>query len=112
MIVIINIFSSARKKHKFSLFYFEIIFCIYLLYIFIIYIEKYYFNKNAYFFMENKTKLFLFFCFIFSSLFLFLSYLFNIFIIDIKGKINKNKFTEDNDENELEKDAEKNLIKS
>ena len=112
IIVIINIFSSARKKHKFSLFYFGIIFCIYLLYIFIICIEKYYFNKNAYFFMENKTKLFLFFCFIFSSLFLFLSYLFNIFIIDIKRKIvNKNKFTEDNDENELEKDSEKNLIK-
>ncbi len=62
--------------------------------------------------MENKTKLFLFFCFIFSSLFLFLSYLFNIFIIDIKGKIdNKNKFTEDSDENDLEKDTEKNLIK-
>ena len=61
--------------------------------------------------MENKAKLFLFFCFIFSSLFLFLSYLFNIFIIDIKGKINKNKLIEDNDENELAKDAEKNLIK-
>ena len=108
-IVIINIFCSERKKHNFSWFYFGIIFSIYLLYVFIICIEKYFYNKNAYFFMENKSKLFLFFCFVFSSLFLFLSYLFNIFIIDIIGKINKNKFNEDNEE---EKDAEKNLIKS
>ena len=108
-IVIINIFCSERKKHNFSWFYFGIIFGIYLLYVFIICIEKYFYNKNAYFFMENKSKLFLFFCFVFSSLFLFLSYLFNIFIIDIIGKINKNKFNEDNEE---EKDAEKNLIKS
>ena len=109
IIVILNIFCSERKKHNFSLFYFGIIFGIYLLYVFIICIEKYFYNKNAYFFMENKSKLFLFFCFVFSSLFLFLSYLFNIFIIDIIGKINKNKFNEDNEE---EKDAEKNLIKS
>ena len=105
IIVIINIFISDRKKHYFSWAYFGIIFSIYLFYCLVIYIEKYYFDANAYKFMDNKSKLFLFFCFIFAGVFLFLSYLLNIFIIDIKGKImNKNKANEEN------KDKEKNLL--
>ena len=113
IIVIINIFNSDRKKHYFSWFYFIIIFGIFFFYCIFIYIEKYSFDANAYKFMDNKSKLFLFFCFVISSLFLFLCYLLNIFIIDIKGKIlYKNRLGKDNKENIDDKDMEKNLIES
>ena len=111
MIVIINIFISERKRHYFSWIYFSIIFSIFLFYCFVIYIEKFFYDKNAYYFMDNKSKLFLFFCFVFSSLFLFLSYLLNIFILDIKIKImNKEKLVEDNEEKKDKTDIEKNLL--
>jgi len=107
IIVIINIFSKDRKKHYFSWIYFSFIFGIFLLYCIVIYIEKYYFDANAYKFMDNKSKLFLFFCFLVSSLFLFLCYLLNIFIIDIKGKILNKTKTSDNEENKAGIDIEK-----
>ena len=58
--------------------------------------------------MDNKSKLFLFFCFVFAGVFLFLSYLLNIFIIDLKGKIMSNNKI--NDVDEQNKDMEKNLL--
>ena len=108
IIVLINIFISDRKKHYFSWIYFGIIFSIYLFYCFVVYIEKYYFDANAYKFMDNKSKLFLFFCFVFAGVFLFLSYLLNIFIIDLKGKIMSNNKA--NDVDKKNKDMEKNLL--
>lgn len=112
IIIIINIFNSKRKKHHFSWFYFGIIFSIYLFYCCVIGIEKYFFQKDAYYFMKNQSEIFLFFCFIFSGLFLFLSYLLHIFILDIKFKIqiNKDKYTEDVDEKQTVNDSEKNLL--
>ena len=112
-IVIINIFNSDRKKHYFSWIYFGIIFSIFLFYCTVIYIEKYFLKKNAYYFMDNKSSLFLFFCFIFSSIFLFLSYLLNIFIIEIKEHFmlkNNGKFKKENDESIIKKDLENNLL--
>jgi hypothetical protein len=91
IIIIINVFISERKKHFFSWFYLNIIFAVYILYIIIICFEKYFLGINAYFFMRDKTNLFLFFCFIFSSLFLFLCYLLNMYIINFRS--NKNKDT-------------------
>ena len=91
IIIIINVFISERKKHFFSWFYLNIIFAVYILYIIIICFEKYFLGINAYFFMRDKTNLFLFFRFIFSSLFLFLCYLLNMYIINFRS--NKNKDT-------------------
>lgn len=91
IIIIINVFISERKKHFFSWFYLNIIFAVYILYIIIICFEKYFLGINAYLFMRDKTNLFLFFCFIFSSLFLFLCYLLNMYIINFRS--NKNKDT-------------------
>ena len=103
IIIIINIFNSDRKKHYFSWYYFGILFFIYFIYCIFIGIEKYYYQKNAYYFMYDKSKLFLFFCFVFSSIFLFLSYLLNIFILDIKysivNKDNKDKANKDTEKN-------------
>jgi len=81
IIIIINVFISERKKHFFSWSYLNIIFSIYLFYVIIIIFEKYFFGINAYFFMRDKTKFFLFLCFIFSWVFLFFCYLLNMFII-------------------------------
>lgn len=112
IIVIIDIFNSERKKHIFSWIYFSIIFAIFVLYCVVIYIEKYYFEKNAYYFMDNKSKLFLFFCFGFSTIFLFLSYLLNIFIIDAKIKIMKGEKKEENEESKNKIDMEQNLLEN
>ena len=114
IIIIINIFISDRKKHYFSWFYFGIIFFIYFIYCIFIGIAKYYYQKNAYYFMYDKSKLFLFFCFVFSGVFLFLSYLLNIFILDIKNSIvnkdNKDNKDKGNNTNNKDNDIEKNFI--
>ena len=89
------------KKHFFSWFYLNIIFAIYLFYIIIIIFEKFFFGINAYFFMRDKTKIFLFICFIFSWLFLFLCYLLNMYIINKisdKKKINHDTIRDESDE--------------
>ena len=100
IIIIINVFISERKKHFFSWFYLNIIFSIYLFYVIIITFEKYFFGINAYFFMRDKTKFFLFFCFIFSWIFLFLCYLLNMFIINkiFDKKINHDTIRDESDE--------------
>ena len=94
IIIIINVFISERQKHYFSWFYLTIILIIYLSYIIIICIEKYYFQINAYFFMIDKTKLFLFFCALVSCLFLFICYLLNMYIINFKNKYNNKKISD------------------
>ena len=101
MIIIINIFISERKKQGFSWFYLAIIFSVYLSYGTFIYIEKYYFGINAYYFMRDKTKLFLFFCFLLSSLFLFICYLLNILIININNKLYTNNSGTKDEQNDI-----------
>ena len=63
--------------------------------------------------MYDKSKLFLFFCFVFASVFLFLSYLLNIFILDIKNSIvNKDNKDKVNNFNNKENDIETNFIEN
>ena len=86
IIVIVDIFAFERKIHTFSWFYFGIIYSIFIIYSIIIYIEKFYFYRNAYIFMKGSSLLFLLFCLIIGSGFLLLSYLIHIYLIEFKYK--------------------------
>ena len=86
IIIIVDIFAFKRKTHKFSWLYFGIIYSVYILYCIIIYLEKYIFGRNAYFFMDGSSKIFLALCLIISSLLLFISYLIHIYLIEFKNK--------------------------
>ena len=94
IIIIINVFISERQKHYFSWLYLAIILGIYLSYIVIIWTVKYHFQINAYFFMREKTKLFLFFCSLVTCLFLFMCYLLNMFIVNFRNKYNNKKISD------------------
>ena len=99
IIIIVDIFVSKRKIHKFSWNYFRIIFFIYFLYCIVIFIEKYIFGRNAYHFMNGSSILFLILCLIISCLLLYPSYLLHIYLIEFKyKKINKDSLIDNNDE--------------
>lgn len=84
IIILIDIFVSDRKPIKFSCKQFGIIFGLYTIYCLGISIEKYFIQRNAYYFMEGKSLLFLIFCFLLTSLFLYICYLIHIFLIEFK----------------------------
>ena len=92
IIIIIDIFSSDRKKIIFSWKQFGIIEGFYSIYCGIICLEKYIFGRNAYYFMEGKSFGFLIFCYILSSFVIFVSYLLHIYLVEFKlNKLNDNK---------------------
>lgn len=95
IIIIIDIFSSDRKKIIFSWKKFGILVVFYTTYCGLIGLEKYIFGRNAYYFMEGKSLIFLIFCFIFSSLCLYISYLIHINLVEFKI----NKLNDNNEEN-------------
>ena len=107
IIIIIDIFASKRKIHKFSYNYFGIILSVYCLYCIIIFFEKFIFGRNAYFFMNGSSNMFLLLCFIISCLLLYPSYLIHIYLIEFKYEKLKNsdnlidKEEEINDEGRL-----------
>ena len=84
LIILIDIFSSERKPIKFSWIQFGIIFGLYTIYCSGVGIEKYFIQRNAYYFMEGKSLIFLIFCFLLSSLFLYICYLIHIYLIEFK----------------------------
>ena len=100
IVIIVDVFVSTRKCHKFSWQYFGIIYSIFTLYCIIIYIEKFTFMRNAYYFMENSSRLFLLLCFVIASLLLYISYLIHIFLIKLKYRKlnNENSSFDDNEE--------------
>ena len=101
IIVLVDIFIFKRKRHAFSWFYFGIIYAIFVAYSLIIFIEKFIFGRNAYFFMEGSSKLFLLICFAISSLLLYVSYLLHIYLIELKHrKFNKDNLLLDDEEKE------------
>jgi hypothetical protein len=105
IIVIIDIFAFKREIHKFNWNYFGIIYSIFISYSIIIYLEKYVFGRNAYFFMDGSSKLFLFLCLIISSILLFFSYLIHIHLIEFKYKVIKKEellIDDNNYEKEIE----------
>ena len=105
IIVIIDIFAFRREIHKFNWNYFGIIYSIFISYSIIIYLEKYVFGRNAYFFMDGSSKLFLFLCLIISSILLFISYLIHIHLIEFKYKVIKKEellIDDNNDEKEID----------
>ena len=94
IIILIDIFFFERKKHNFSWIYFGIIYLVFFIYSLIVAVEKYYFELNAYYFMDEVSNLFLGLLFIVSSIFLFLCYLLDIYILKIRNKMehkNRNK---------------------
>ena len=100
IVIIVDVFVSTRKCHKFSWQYFGIIYSIFILYCLIIYIEKYIFLRNAYYFMDESSKLFLLLCLVIASLLLYLSYLIHISLLNLKYKKlnNENSLLDDNEE--------------
>ena len=100
IVIIVDVFVSTRKCHKFSWQYFGIIYSIFILYSVIIYIEKYIFLRNAYYFMDESSKLFLLLCLVIASLLLYLSYLIHISLLNLKyKKLNiENSLLDDNEE--------------
>ena len=105
IIVIIDIFAFKREIHKFNWNYFGIIYSIFISYSIIIYLEKYVFGRNAYFFMDGSSKLFLILCFIIGSIILYYSYLIHIILIFIKYKAIKKEellIDDNNDEENLD----------
>ena len=110
IIIIVDIFASKRKIHKFSWNYFGIIFSIYFVYCIIIYFEKFIFGRNAYIFMNGASIMFLLLCLIISCLLLYLSYLIHIYLIELKYKKLKNKdnlIDDLNDNEEENKDEDR-----
>ena len=108
IIVIVDIFAFERKMHCFSWLYFGIIYSIFILYAIIIYFEKFIFGRNAYYFMNGSSKIFLFLCLIISSFLLYISYLLHIYLIEFKyKKIKKEKILIDNRE-DYEKEIKSN----
>ena len=87
IVIIVDLFVFKRKTHKYSWLYFGIIYSIFILYCIIIYVEKYIFGRNAYFFMNGSSKMFLILCLIISSLLLYVSYLIHIYLIELKYRI-------------------------
>ena len=102
IIIIIDIFNFDRKILSFSWIYFGIIYSIFISYSIIIYIEKFYFGRNAYIFMNGSSKIFLILCLIVGSGLLYLSYLIHIYLIKFKHtKISNEKYLlEDDKEND------------
>ena len=103
-VVIVDIFAFKREIHKFNWNYFGIIYSIFITYSIIIYLEKYIFGRNAYFFMNGSSKIFLFFCLIIGSILLFISYLIHIYLIEFKYKVIKKEellIDENSDEKEI-----------
>ena len=84
ILVIIDIFVSKRE-HKFSLEYFNVILIIFLLYCFVTGINKYVFHINPYAFM-NGSLIFLIMYVLLSIFILYVSYLFNVYLINLKKK--------------------------
>jgi uncharacterized membrane protein len=113
-IVIIDIFISDRKKINFSWRYLGIIGAVYAVYCFIIAFEKYVLGRDAYYFMEGKSFIFLIFCFLFTSLFLYISYLIHIYLVQFKlDKLNDNEQGKDICNkifNSLDKDTDIKLV--
>ena len=89
IIITIDIYTFKRRIHNFSFFYFYIIYSLFILYCIMLFIEKYYFEINAYYFMINISNSFLLVCFIIGSFVLFISYLFYIYLIELFNKNDK-----------------------
>ena len=91
IIILIDIFESERKPIKFSWKQFGIIFGLYSIYCLGVGIEKYFIQRNAYYFMEGKSLIFLKCCFLLTSIFLYICYLMHIYLIEFKlNKSNDN----------------------
>ena len=91
IIIIIDLFVSDRKPHSFSCNDIIIIISIYIIYCFIITVEKYLFKRNAYIFMENSSQIFLLFCTCMTVIFLFINYLIHLFLVQLKLGFNNKK---------------------
>ena len=89
IIVIVDIFAFKREIHKFNWNYFGIIYSIFISYCIIIYLEKYIFGRNAYYFMNGSSKMFLILCLIIGSALLFICYLIHIYLIEFKYNVIK-----------------------
>lgn len=84
IIILIDIFASERKPIKFSWKQFGIIFGLYSIYCIGIGIEKLFIQRNAYYFMEGKSIVFLICCFLLAGLLLYICYLIHIYLIEYK----------------------------
>jgi len=84
IIILIDIFVSGRKNLFFSWKQFGIILGLYSIYCAIITFEKYVIGRNAYYFMEGKSFIFLIFCYVLSSLCLYISYLIHLYLVEFK----------------------------
>ena len=92
IIVVIDIVASKRRPMNFSWKQLGIIVALYAIYCIMIAAEKYIIGRNAYYFMEGKSVLFLLFCAIFTSLFLYISYRIHISLVNnFNGDEKENK---------------------
>ena len=91
IIILIDIFVSDRRRLLFSWKQFGIILGLYSIYCGTIFVEKYIIGRNAYYFMEGKSFIFLVFCYILSSFMLYISYLLHLYFLEFKfNKIKEN----------------------
>lgn len=91
IIILIDIFASNRKQIKFCWKEFGIIWGIFAIYCLGITFEKYFLQRNAYYFMEGKSFIFLIFCFAITSFFLYICYVIHIYLIEFKiNRLNNN----------------------
>jgi hypothetical protein len=81
IVILVDIFTFKRKIHFFSWFYLGILYAIFIVYCLIIYVEKYFFGRNAYIFMNGSSTLFLLLCLFIGSLFLYPCYLLHIYLV-------------------------------
>ena len=106
IIILIDIFVFDRRRLLFSWKQFGFIFGFYSIYCGIVIVEKYIIGRNAYYFMEGKSFIFLVFCYILSGFILYISYLLHWYFVGFKfNKIRDNR-------GESEKDACNKLFNS
>ena len=109
IIILIDLFSSDRKKIKFSWTQFGILGGIYVAYCLIIGVEKYIIGRNSYYFMDGKSLIFLIVCFLLTSIVLYISYLIHIYLIEFKFNKLKDSEEENNTFNKIFNSLEKDI---